>query len=284
MAGLLALAFSLPLWRLMRFAMGSELYSYVLLLPFVSVYLVWTKKKELPGDSRKVPALTALFTLAGSGVLAGYWFLGRSARHPALEDQLAWLISAFFLFLVAVCCLCLGRKTLRAVAMPLGLLVFMIPAPLALLDRIEAFLQYGSAYATDLMFRATGMTFLRDGLIFHLPGISFHVASECSGIHSSLILFITSLMAGCLFLRTPWKRAVFALAVIPLGLLRNGFRIWTIGELCVHVNPAMIDSWIHHKGGPVFFVLSLGPMFVLLRVLEKSDRKPGKPGAGNSGN
>jgi hypothetical protein len=33
----------------------------------------------------------------------------------------------------------------------------------------------------------------------------------------------------------------------------------------------MIDSVIHHQGGPLFFVLSLGPMFLLLWWLRRHD-------------
>ena len=95
------------------------------------------------------------------------------------------------------------------------------------------------------------------------------MAPECSGIHSSLVLFITSLLAGYLLLNSPWKRAVLVLAVVPLALLRNGLRIVTIGQLCVHVSPDMINSYIHRKGGPIFFALSLIPFFLLLLFLRR---------------
>jgi exosortase/archaeosortase family protein len=93
------------------------------------------------------------------------------------------------------------------------------------------------------------------------------------------VLLIVSLVAGRLFLRSPWKRTVLALAIIPLALLRNGFRVFVIGELCTHVGPEMINSPIHHRGGPLFFALSLIPFFLLLFYLRKSERfhKKSKP-------
>jgi exosortase/archaeosortase family protein len=107
--------------------------------------------------------------------------------------------------------------------------------------------------------------------VFVLPGIVLEVAQECSGIRSSWVLLITSLLASQMFLKSPWRRAVLVLFVIPLGIVRNGFRILVIGLLCVHIGPHMIDSVIHHRGGPLFFVLSLGPMFLLLWWLRRHD-------------
>jgi len=159
----------------------------------------------------------------------------------------------------------------RALAFPLLFLVFMVPFPAFLRSGLETFLQHGSAEFAHLLFRLCGTTVYYQDLLFRLPGINLEVAPECSGIRSSLALFITSLIAGHFFLRTRWKCAVLTLAVIPLALVRNGFRIFTIGELCVHVSPDMINSYIHRQGGPVFFVLSLIPFFLLLRVLYRSE-------------
>jgi exosortase/archaeosortase family protein len=76
-----------------------------------------------------------------------------------------------------------------------------------------------------------------------------------------------------MFLRSPWRRAVLVLFVIPLGILRNGFRILVIGLLCVNIGPQMIDCPIHHRGGPIFFALSLIPLFLLLWWLRRSERQ-----------
>jgi exosortase len=116
------------------------------------------------------------------------------------------------------------------------------------------------------------MPVYQDGLMFRLPGFNLEVATECSGIRSSLMLFIMSLLTGYLFLRKPWNRTVLALAVIPLALLRNGFRIFIIGQLCVRVGPDMINSPIHRHGGPLFFILALIPLLLLLICLRKSER------------
>jgi exosortase/archaeosortase family protein len=85
------------------------------------------------------------------------------------------------------------------------------------------------------------------------------------------VLFITSILAANLFLKTPWRRVALIAVVIPLAILRNGFRILVIGLLCVHLGPQMIHSLIHRRGGPLFFVLSLIPFLFLLWLLRRGD-------------
>src|SRR5207245_2243041 len=85
------------------------------------------------------------------------------------------------------------------------------------------------------------------------------------------VLLITSILAANMFLRTTWRRALFVGAVIPLGLLRNGFRILVVALLCVHIGPHMIDSPIHRRGGPLFFALSLVPLFLMLWLFRRSE-------------
>ena len=47
----LILCFSVPLYHLVRFALDSELYSHIVLIPFITAYLVWTRRKTLPPAS-----------------------------------------------------------------------------------------------------------------------------------------------------------------------------------------------------------------------------------------
>jgi len=135
-----------------------------------------------------------------------------------------------------------------------------------------------SAEAAALFFNLTGTPLARQGTVFELPGIVLRVGQECSGIRSSWVLFITSLLASHVFLRTRWRKIVLVAFVIPLGILRNGFRILVIGLLCVHVGPHMIDSTIHHQGGPLFFALSLVPLFLLLWWLRRQEQRLNLPG------
>jgi exosortase/archaeosortase family protein len=149
--------------------------------------------------------------------------------------------------------------------------------PDAMADALETASKYASAEVANLFFYLSGTPFLRAGLFFQLPNITIEVAQECSGIRSSWVLFITSILAANLFLKTPWRRLVLVVFVIPLAILRNGFRILVIGLLCVNIGPQMIHSLIHRRGGPLFFVLSLIPLFLVLWWLRKGDVQTRQP-------
>ena len=275
----LVLGFAVPLWHLARFVVNDELHSYIPLIPLVSFYLVWLQREKLPRASAPARKLAAFFCACGRGVMAWWWSASFAEENYLSLAMLAWLF-----FLAAAGCEFLGGALMRAAAFPFGLLIFTVPFPIFLRNGIEAGLQHGSAKVADWMFALSGLPVFRDGMNFKLPGMSLEVAPECSGIHSTLVLFITSLLAAQMFLRRPWHRAVRVLAVIPLALARNGFRILVIGELCTRIDPEMINSPIHRHGGPLFFVLSLLPFFLLLYFIRKSERPRVSRPLSSSGN
>jgi exosortase C (VPDSG-CTERM-specific) len=267
----LVAAFAQPLLMLIRYAAGSQLYSYILLVPFISAYLLYVRRDQLP-KNYGIDLPLAIVSLAGGlGVLVFTYWLHFVKRAPADNDRLALLTLSFLCCLAAGGFFFFGRGWMRAAAFPLGFLIFMVPMPDAMADALETASKYASAEVANFLFHLSGTPFLRVGLIFQLPNITIEVAQECSGIRSSWVLFMTSILAANLFLKTPWRRFALVVFVIPLAILRNGFRILVIGLLCVHMGPQMIHSLIHRRGGPVFFVLALIPFFLVLWLLRKGD-------------
>src|SRR5690606_33591994 len=122
--------------------------------------------------------VAALASLLGLIVL--FYYAQTSSAHPELaqQDRLALQTGAFVLFIIATVAAFFGRLTLRALAFPLGFLVFMIPFPVALVDAIESFFQTTSAVTAAAFFKIAGMPFFRSGTFFQLPGINLEVAPE----------------------------------------------------------------------------------------------------------
>lgn len=260
-----------------RFGLQDGLSSYILIVPLIAAFIAWRDRSELELRRDPAPRMACLL-----GLLAVVLFglsLG-AARIQARPEEGALSLSVLS-FVAAWCALgfgLLGGRFMAGLAFPAAFLVFMAPLPPALVDLVERGLQHASAEVAAWFFPLAGVPFFRSGLSFQLPTITLEVAPECSGIRSTLVLFVTSLVAGHLVLEKPWQKAVFALLVVPLGIARNAFRIVVIGWLCSRYGHEMIHSPIHHRGGPVFFAASLLPLVGMLvwfrRMGRNKERSP----------
>jgi exosortase C (VPDSG-CTERM-specific) len=254
---------------LAAFSLQQESSSHILLIPVVSIYLLYTERKRIFKSLRSgaVPGVSLI--LAGAIVLLLFivqtFFLGQVSDLPA---------ATFFLVMtwIGLFTLFYGTNALRAAAFPLAFLLLMIPLPENVLARTIYFLQSGSTDIAYFLFRAVGVPVLRQGFFLTVPGVTIEVATECSGIRSSVALFITCLIAAHLFLRTPWKQLLFVLLAVPLALIKNGIRIVTLTLLSIYVDPGFLTGSLHHKGGFVFFLLALAILFPVLLLLQKSER------------
>lgn len=262
-----------PLFSLIRYAATSDLNSYTLLIPFVCGYLLYTRRDQLPKCYATDLSSGVVFLLLGLGILALTFFLDVTAHVLTHNERIPLVTLSFLCCLVSGGFFVFGRAWMRAAAFPLAYLIFMVPLPEPMANALEQASAIASAEMANILFHLTGLPFLREGQIFQLPNITLEVAQECSGIRSSLVLFITSILAANLFLKTTWRRLVLVAIVIPLGILRNAFRILVIGLLCVHIGPQMIHSLIHRRGGPLFFVISLIPLLLVLWWLRKGDEE-----------
>ena len=94
--------FARPLLMLISYVAGSELHSYVLLVPFVSVYLLYLRRDQLP-KKHSTDLLLALVSLAaGLGLFAYTQLLEIAARAPAINTRIVLLTLSF------LCCLAAG--------------------------------------------------------------------------------------------------------------------------------------------------------------------------------
>lgn len=204
-------------------------------------------------------------------LLAGYKWAKLCNWRPHLEDYLACMTASFLLFLAGGCVTFLGDKMCRQISFPLAFLSFMAPIPFSIFDWITRFFQETSATTAQGFLAAAGMPVFRQGMSFHMPGFSLLIIPECAGMHSTLVFIISTVLTAHLFLRTAWKRALLVALAIPLSIVRNASRLFVLSELCVHINPNMVHSFVHERGGPIFFALSFIPVIVLLAVLRKSE-------------
>jgi exosortase len=210
-------------------------------------------------------------------VLAGIMLHQLAEKHSHSLSPSDFLSVAVFSAVVALVggfVLSYGSKAFRAALFPLSFLLLIIPIPGFLLDRLVLALQRGSAEATGVLFRLTGVPVVRQGFTFSLADVTIEIAQQCSGIRSSLALFVVSLLAGYVFLRSNWKRAFFSLFVILVAIIKNGVRIVTLSLLAVYVDRGFLTGELHHRyGGIVFSTLALAVLVPVLRLLQGQERR-----------
>ena len=273
----LAFLMAYPSIKALYSSSHREYYSHIVLIPLVSIYLIYQNRRGIFSEQKY--SLNAGIPLLLVSVLV--YFLGRSIETQLNQNDFSSIIAtSAVVFINGAFILCYGLRAFKAAMFPFLFLVFVIPIPSTLMDGIIYFLQVGSTEFTNVLFMATGVPFMREGFVFHMPSLSVEVAKQCSGIRSSLALFITALLAGYLFLNTWWKKVILVICIFPIAMFKNGIRIVTLTLLGTYVDPRILQSSLHREGGIPFFILALVLLAPVLYFLRKSERKdPGFPPA-----
>jgi exosortase len=232
-------------------------------------YLVYSKWKHIFSTaSFEFVKASAFVVVAAAMVLAALFV------KPLHESLLpAATVLSFLLLVIAGFVGLFGTAALRRASFPVGMLVFMLPVPAVLVDRIILFLQSKSADLTYWMFVNMGVPVLRDGFVMTVPGVSSQIAAECSGINSSIALLILMMIFAHETLHSNWRRALLVLLAIPFSVIKNAIRIVTLTMLAIRVDPSFLTGRLHHEGGFVFFLITLVLLYPVWRILQKTEPK-----------
>jgi exosortase len=260
-----SLLFIHPLIALVRLSLSSADASHIVLIPFMSLWLLFVER-------RKIFLNTFYDRVLGGAVLLIAISLGfithfASALKP--DVQLSGYILSLILFWAAGFAFTFGGAAWRAGRFPLLFLLLMVPWPSFLLDRVIYVLQAGSAWITAVLFDLVGVPALREGFVFHLPSVTIEVAKECSGIRSSIAVVILALLIVHLGLESFWKKCLFLASALFVMILKNGIRIASLTLLAMYVDPGFLYGRLHHQGGVVFFLLGMVLLMPVLWLLRR---------------
>ncbi|RJQ66740.1 MAG: exosortase [Desulfobacteraceae bacterium] len=261
------------MYELVSLSLDSETHSHIVMIPFVSIYLLCLNRKKIfmqTALAQKHGFIVVCMSLViyAAGVI--------SVNRFALNDYLFFPTLAGIAFIIGIFIWLAGLRAFKSAAFALLFLLFMVPIPLFILDGFIKLLQACTAEMTDVVFKVIGMPVFREGLVFSLTDVSIEVAKQCSGIRSSLVLIIISVLVGYMYLNSNWRRVALVVAVIPISIFKNALRIVLLAWMGNYVDISWLtDSALHSRGGiPFMFValLFLLPVLWLLRIGErKSD-------------
>ena len=149
---ILGCAFALPLREFVTYARHSDVHSYVLLIPFVTAYLIYIRWKQLSRELSSAWGYALLLAAIGTGAL----FASLHFTQLGQNDHMTLIALSFVSFVIAGIFLFLGSKWARSAMFPLFFLAFMIPLPEAAVDFLENASKEASAEVANWLFVISG--------------------------------------------------------------------------------------------------------------------------------
>lgn len=228
-------------------------YSHGYFIPFVSLGVVWYKRKEIFSVETGVDwrglavVIFALFI---------HW-LGAKMQQTRLSlGSLVLLIWGvpFYLF---------GWPLAKKLIFPCSYLVFCIP--LNFLDVIAFPLRIFSTKLSVGMLNGFGIEALRSGTAIIIPSMpaGMDVADPCSGLRSLLAMTALTAVYAYFTQRTFIKKWILFLASIPLAVIGNIARIGTIAIVSEALGPKPALGLYHDYSGYILFTAAILAMVVI---------------------
>jgi len=234
-------------------------FSHGFLIPIVSLYFVYERRKSLS-------ALNPSTSWAGFGLLVFgilLYLLGNLATEFfTMRFSMLVVLGGIILFL-------LGKECFKTLLFPLAFLIFMIPIPSVLMDRITFPMQLFASKVAARSLDLIGIPVLREGNIIQLANTSLEVAEACSGIRSLISLLALSVVFAYFSQNKTWKRIVLVLSTFPIAIIANAARVTGTGILAHHYGDQVAQGFFHGFSGWILFVVAFVCLFIVGGLLSK---------------
>jgi exosortase len=232
-------------------------FSHGFIVPLFSAFVIWRDRDRLLRIVAK-PAWSGVLLLAfGLGVLV----VGQ------LGAELFLARVSLLLLIAGLIVLFLGWNLLWALLFPLAFLLLMIPIPAIIFNQITFPLQLLASRLAAATLPLFSVPVLREGNVIILPGIVLEVAEACSGIRSLMSLVTLAIIYGYLTEKRLAVQCLLTLGAIPISVAANSVRITGTGLLAQYWNPDRALGFLHVFSGWLIFVVSLGLLYLLDRLV-----------------
>ncbi|MGH9365218.1 MAG: exosortase [Thermoanaerobaculia bacterium] len=230
---------------LVRSWLDNEIYQHGFLVPAIAGYLVWLRRRELGSLPVRPSLVGGAAVLALGGLML---VLGKVGSVLVLLVETSLLVT-----LAGLVLLLLGPAFLKALALPLGYLSFMIPLVADRTIWVHWPFQLLAATVSTELLQLLGLAAHREGLFIVLPRVTLEIAEECSGIRFMISVIAVGIPLAYLTQRT-WRRGVGLIAIgVAIGILANSVRVALIGVWAyldgevlngpLHVLQGMFVAW-----------------------------------------
>jgi exosortase D (VPLPA-CTERM-specific) len=258
-----------PFWdgltRMWGWWIDAPEYSHGLLIPPIAAFLMWQQKDRL----ERIPFTGSWWGLALILLGGGLLVLGQLGTVYTVV-QYAYVVTLYGLILSFI-----GWTAFRLIAVPLLILLFMIPLPQFVLANLSTELQLLSSEIGVYIMRLFDISVFLEGNVIDLGGYKLQVAEACSGLRYLFPLMTLGFLMAYFYKGALWKRIVLFLSSIPITVLMNSARVGSIGFMVEHWGIEMAEGFLHEFQGWMVFMVSTALMLGEITLLNRVGKEAG---------
>ncbi len=247
------------IWMWGRWFAKESYYGHGILIPFVSLYIVWQRKELL--KKVKLSSETSGLVFIAAGLLV----------HIICTLLRIGFISSFS-FVLALYGLILfffGKEMVRSVLFPLCFLLVMIPLPLVLIGNLTVKLKLFAAQNATFVLNRIGFPSILDGSINRMPNSFTSIGAPCSGLRSLIALLTLGLIFSFFMIVSYFKKGLILLSAIPIALATNILRIIMISIVNDLYGEKIAMGFFHDFSGFLVFAFAFLGLLAVGRILER---------------
>ncbi len=242
----------------------SDEYSSGLLVPFLAIYVLWSRRHDIT-QCRIRPSLWGLgvFLVAQGIRLFGLFFLYSSAENLSIVLGIAALVLLLF-----------GWELFRKVSTVLLFLCLMLPWPNRVQAAIALPLQQWATSSAVFCLEVMGYEVIQEGNIIHIGRATVAVAEACNGLRMVTAFFVISGLVVLLVRRAWWEKIIVLVSSLPIALLCNTVRLTITAIAFTVLTGEHWEKIFHDFGGYAMMPLALTVIVTELWLLTKLTMLP----------
>ena len=252
------------LWMIARWgdkeSFGAD-YSHGYLIPFVSLWVVWSRRAELFAAPKKICQMGLAVIVAA---LAMHW-LGAKMQQTRISlislILLIWGIPLYFF----------GWQVAKRLIFPCSYLIFCVP--LNFLDALSGPLQRIATTMGHEALLGLGIECQRVGTMLRSPYFDLNVEAACSGLRSLLAMTALTAVYAYFTQATLLKKWLLFAMSIPIAVAGNIARIISIALVSITTGQKFGAGLHHDWSGYVLFTFSISLMIGVGKLLHVNYRE-----------
>jgi len=250
------------LWRLWQ---RSDEYSSGLLVPFLAVYVLWTRRHDLAQCEIRPSVLCGLLAFLGAQAFRqfGLFFGYDSAQRLSVVLSLGALVLLLF-----------GWRILGKALTTLLFLFLMVPWPVGLQGAIALPLQRWATSSAVFCLETAGYDVVQHVNVIDIEGTRIEVAWACNGLRMITAFFVIGGLVVLLVRRAWWEKLLVLASSLPVALLCNTVRLTVTAIAFTMVEGERWDEIFHDFGGYAMMPLAIAIVVAELWLLRKLTTAP----------